>query len=92
MSGGSAGYTTSSLAVGTHPITIAYGGDAAFLAGNSAALTETVNAAAQTITFGSISNQTYGSAPFPITATASSGLAVSFAASGPCKVNGNQRR
>jgi sugar lactone lactonase YvrE len=33
----------------------------------------------QTITFGSLGNVTFGVAPFPITATASSGLAVSFA-------------
>jgi hypothetical protein len=89
LSGGSAGYTTSSLAVGTHPMTSAYSGDAAFLAGTSAALTETVNPAAQTIAFGSIPNQTYGSAPFAVSATASSGLAVSYAASGPCTVSGN---
>jgi len=89
LSVGAAGYATSSLAVGTHPITNAYSGDAAFLAGTSAALTETVNPAAQTIAFGSLPNQTYGSAPFPVTATASSGLAVSFTASGPCTVSGN---
>jgi len=89
LSGGSAGYTTSSLAVGAPSITAAYNGNAAFLAGTSATLTETVNPAAQTIAFGSIPNQTYGSAPFPVTATASSGLPVSFTAAGPCTVSGN---
>jgi polyvinyl alcohol dehydrogenase (cytochrome) len=90
LSGGAAGYTSSSLAVGTHPITSAYSGDAAFLAGASAALTETVSPAAQTIAFGSIPNQTYGSAPFPVSATASSGLAVSFASTtaAACTVSG----
>jgi hypothetical protein len=78
LSGGAAGYTTSSLAAGTHPITSAYSGNAAFLAGTSAALTETVNQAAQTIAFGALSNQSYGSAPFTVGATASSGLTVSF--------------
>jgi hypothetical protein len=34
---------------------------------------------AQTITFAALPNQTYGAAPFTLTATASSGLAVSFA-------------
>ena len=89
LSGGAAGYATSSLVVGTHAITSAYSGDAAFLAGTSATLTETVNPAAQTIAFGSLPNQTYGSAPFPVTATASSGLAVSYTAAGPCTVSGN---
>jgi hypothetical protein len=83
LSGGGAGYTSSSLAVGAHLVTGAYSGDTAFLASTSAALTETVNPAAQTI-------ETYGSAPFPVTATASSGLAVTFASTttATCTVSG----
>jgi hypothetical protein len=38
----------------------------------------TVTPESQTITFGALSNQVYGSAPFNVSATASSGLAVSF--------------
>jgi hypothetical protein len=38
----------------------------------------TVTQASQTITFGGISNQPYGTAPFSLSATASSGLTVSF--------------
>jgi hypothetical protein len=51
----------------------------------------TVNSASQTITFGALSNVTYGVSPFTITATASSGLAVSFASSttSVCTVAGN---
>jgi outer membrane protein assembly factor BamB len=89
LSGGSAGYTTAALAVGAHPITASYNGNPAFMAGTSATLTQTVNAAPQSITFGGIPNQTYGSAPFPVTATASSGLPVSFTAAGTCTVSGN---
>jgi outer membrane protein assembly factor BamB len=89
LSGGAAAYTTSSLAVGAHPIASAYSGNAAFLAGTSGTLTETVNQAAQSIAFGSIPNQTYGSAPFPVAATASSGLAVCYTAAGQCTVSGN---
>src|ERR1022692_3638931 len=89
LSGGAAGYATSSLAVGTHPITSAYSGDAAFLAGTSAVLTETVNPAAQSIAFNPLPNHNYGDPPFPVTATASSGLAVSYTAAGPCTVSGN---
>jgi hypothetical protein len=89
VSGGAGSYTATSLAVGTHSITGAYSGNAAFLASTSAALNETVNQLAQTLVFGSISNQTYGSAPFPVTATASSGLAVCYTAAGQCTVTGN---
>ncbi|HUE23965.1 MAG TPA: FG-GAP-like repeat-containing protein [Bryobacteraceae bacterium] len=88
LSGGSAAYTATSLAPGANPLTGSYSGDAAFQAGTSATLTETVDAT-QTISFGSIPNQTYGSAPFPVAATASSGLPVSFTASGSCTVSGN---
>ena len=44
----------------------------------------------QTISFGVLSRQTFGDAPFPLAATASSGLTVSFSVlSGPAVVNGN---
>jgi serine protease AprX len=43
----------------------------------------------QTITFGSLPNKTYGDADFSVSATASSGLAVSFSASGNCTVTGS---
>jgi hypothetical protein len=42
----------------------------------------------QTITFGSLANKTHGDPDFSVSATASSGLAVSFAASGNCTVSG----
>ena len=41
--------------------------------------TFTVTQAAQTITFGALSNKAFGSAPFSVAATASSGLPVTFA-------------
>jgi hypothetical protein len=43
----------------------------------------------QTITFGALSNKTYGDAPFLVSATASSSLAVSFAATGNCTMLGS---
>ncbi|MDB6018143.1 MAG: hypothetical protein JWR19_2632 [Pedosphaera sp.] len=44
----------------------------------------------QTITFGSLATKTYGNAPFTVSATASSGLAVTFSiVSGPATVSGN---
>jgi PASTA domain/Regulator of chromosome condensation (RCC1) repeat len=42
----------------------------------------------QTITFGALANKTYGDPDFSVSGTASSGLAVSFAASGNCTVSG----
>ena len=45
--------------------------------------TLTVNQAEQTITFGPLADRTYGDAPFDLTATASSGLAVGYASSDP---------
>jgi hypothetical protein len=45
----------------------------------------------QTLSFGPLANHTYGDAPFPVSATASSGLPVSFSiVSGPATVSGNQ--
>jgi hypothetical protein len=44
LSGGSAQYITSSLAVGTHSITAAYSGDSSFNGSTSSTLTQTVNA------------------------------------------------
>jgi hypothetical protein len=41
----------------------------------------------QTIAFGALVNKTYGDADFSVSATASSGLPVSFAASGSCTVS-----
>jgi hypothetical protein len=52
---------------------------------HSVALVELTN---QTITFGPLANKTYGDPDFSMSATASSGLAVSFAASGNCTVSG----
>jgi len=51
----------------------------------------TVNPAAQTITFGSLSDKTYGDATFTLGATASSGLAVTYESSNPAvaTVSGN---
>src|SRR5262249_40739768 len=44
----------------------------------------------QTISFGSLANKTYGISPFSVSATASSGLSVSFSiVSGPATLAGN---
>ena len=82
---------TSSSPAGSYPITITQGSLAAanyslaFVAG-----TLTISGGAtQTITFGALPNVTYGVAPITLTATASSGLPVSYAVTGPATLNGS---
>ena len=55
----------------------------------SASGTFTIAKANQTITFGSLQNRTYGDPDFTVSASASSGLPVSFSASGNCTVSGS---
>ena len=55
---------------------------------DSGTLTIQVPAQPQTITFGSLADKTFGDPDINVSATASSGLAVSFAASGNCTVTG----
>jgi hypothetical protein len=50
--------------------------------------TLTIAPAAQTITFDPLSAVTYGDAPFALNATSTSGLTVTFTASGSCSVSG----
>ena len=45
--------------------------------------------ATQTIAFAALADRTFGDADFSVSATATSGLAVSFAASGKCTVTGS---
>lgn len=73
-------------ALGTLTLTARYGADPATL---SNALTFTVTKADQTITFGPLSDRSTSDPPFAVTATASSGLPVSFDATGNCTVSGS---
>jgi sugar lactone lactonase YvrE len=87
--GGTATLALSTLAAGTHSITARYGGDTNYALSVSAAQTVTVSLVAQTITFPAIANHTFGDAPFALSATASSGLAVSYSvSSGPATLSG----
>jgi sugar lactone lactonase YvrE len=80
-------------AAGTHTVDAVYAGDSNFKTSTSPAISLTSlgsGPAAQTITFPSIPNQTFGNAPFTLNATASSGLPVSYAVtSGPAAVSGS---
>ena len=75
---GSCTYTTSALGGGSHAITAVYGGDTNYSTSTSEALTQNVNQASQTITFDALPGKTYGDSSFAVSATASSGLTVSF--------------
>ncbi len=77
---------TDNTNVGTAHASASYAGDANHT-GNTGSATFTIQKANQTITFGTIANKVVG-ANFTVSATASSGLPVSFAASGSCTVSG----
>src|SRR5205823_14655771 len=48
-----------------------------------------ISKAGQTITFGALGGKTFGNPDFAVSASADSGLTVSFAASGACSVTGS---
>ena len=69
-------------------MTAVYAGDANNVESASAPITVTVGTTSQTITFANPGNKTLGTPPFALTPTASSGLPVTFAATGSCTVSG----
>src|SRR5207247_1683899 len=77
------------LSVRSHTITACYLGGGSFSA-SSGSITQTVNKADQTITFGALGNKTYGDGDFTVSATASSGLTVSVSSqtTATCTVSG----
>ncbi len=78
------------IGAGSVTIRASQAGDDTYAAAPSVERTFTVSKAAQTITFGTIPPKVTGSAPFTVSATASSGLSVSFAyISGPATLDGN---
>lgn len=69
VTGGQATYSTSSLALGTHPITAVYGGDSNFTGSTSSpALSQAVRSATTTTVGSSLTPSTYGQ-PVVFTAT-----------------------
>lgn len=78
------GNTVSIIGVGTTTITASQAGDDNYNAATPVDQTLTVNNSSlqnQTITFNALSDVTYGDAPFNLTATASSGLTVTYTSS-----------
>ncbi|MCB0053783.1 MAG: hypothetical protein KDE24_30035, partial [Caldilinea sp.] len=71
-------------------MTADYAGTPNVLGSISSGVVQTVNTASQTITFDALADKQYGAAAFTVTATASSGLTVTFASMTPavCTVSG----
>jgi CSLREA domain-containing protein/uncharacterized repeat protein (TIGR01451 family) len=74
---------------GSCTITAAQAGDANYNAATNVPQSFTINKAGQTITFGTLANKTFGDPDSTVSATATSGLAVSFAATGNCTIAGS---
>ena len=73
---------------GSCTITASQAGNASYLPAPNVPLTFAIALGNQAITFGVLTSKTFGDADFNVSATASSGLTVSFAASGDCTVVG----
>jgi hypothetical protein len=85
------GTTATLVAAGTCTIQAMQAGNAAYAAAAPVSQSFQVTQQSQTITFGSLSNMALGSAPFTLSATASSSLAVTFASTttSVCTVSGS---
>jgi N-acetylneuraminic acid mutarotase len=89
---GSASITSSALPAGSNVITARYLGDSNHEASPvSSGVTQIVNKGGQTITFAAVPNKMAGDPDFTLSATASSGLAVTFSSSNTAvaQVSGN---
>jgi len=66
------------------PSTASQDGDANHQPATSVAQSFTIARSNQTITFGALAGKNFGDADFSVSASATSGLAVSFSANGQC--------
>jgi hypothetical protein len=90
-SDGTASLTTSALTVGTHAIHVVYRAETidgvAYSSSTSGDVQVVIQPASQAISFGAISDTTYGAAPFALTGTSTFGLPVSYSVvSGPASI------
>jgi hypothetical protein len=83
------GTTVTITGAGSCTVTASQAGDSNYLAATSVPQTFSIAKANQTITFNPLPDKTTSDPPFSVTATASSGLTVTFTASGACTVSGN---
>jgi hypothetical protein len=84
------GSTAHIVSAGSCTIRASQAGNDTYFAAPDVDRTFTINAANQTITFNALADKTYGDADFGVTASASSGLAVTFSSTttGVCTVSG----
>ncbi len=84
------GTVTMTSGTGTCTLTASQSGNAEYSAAANVVNLVQASLASQTITFGALSNKTYGAAPFTVSATTSSGLPASFNSQTPtiCTVSG----
>jgi uncharacterized repeat protein (TIGR01451 family) len=80
--------TTPPTGAGDYTASASYAGDSNYNP-SSDSKDYQIAKASQTITFGALADKTFGDADFNVSATATSGLAVSFGATGACTVTGN---
>jgi hypothetical protein len=85
------GATVTLLTVGTCTIQASQAGNATYAPAPNVSQSFAVAQAAQTISFAALGNQAFGTAPFTVSATASSGLPVAFASTTPgvCTIGGS---
>jgi len=83
------GATVHLTGAGSCTITASQPGGGGYPAATSVSRTLSIAKASQTITFATLANKTYGNPDFAVSASASSGLPVSFAASASCTVSGS---
>jgi hypothetical protein len=83
------GNTVTITGAGTVTIEALQAGNSNFSVAPLVARSFVVAKASQTISFPAIANKTYGSAPFALTATTTSGLAVTYSVTGPATVTGS---
>jgi hypothetical protein len=84
------GNTVTITGAGTVTVRASQSGDGSYNPAPDVDQSFTVAKANQTITFAALGNKTYGDAPFAVSGTANSGLAVSFSIlSGPATISGN---
>jgi hypothetical protein len=83
------GNTLTVTGVGSVTVTATQAGNGNYYAASAVSRTFTVAKASQTISFGAISNKTFGGADFTLSATASSGLPIMYLATGPATITGN---
>jgi hypothetical protein len=82
------GQTVHITGAGSCTITASQSGNASYSPAPSIARTFTIGKASQTITFAPLGNKRLGNPDFNVSATASSGLAVSFTGGGRCTISG----